>query len=146
MQKAIKSTTEAVILFAAGGLLYCLFEIAWRGYTHWTMFILGGALFLLVGGLNETVLTWETPLLLQGVYGSVIATAAELLAGLVLNIYLGLGIWDYSNLPFNLLGQICLPFSLLWVLVSMLAVILDDYMRYWLFGEEKPHYRLFGWS
>lgn len=139
MRRLIKHLT----LFVIGGLAYGLLEMIWRGYTHWTMLLLGGALFLLIGGLNEVALTWETPLLLQGVYGAVIATAAELLAGVILNIYLGLGIWDYSNIPFNLLGQICLPFSLLWVALSVIAIVLDDYLRYWLFGEEKPHYRLF---
>lgn len=139
MRRLIKHLT----LFVIGGLAYGLLEMIWRGYTHWTMLLLGGALFLLIGGLNEVALKWETPLLLQGVYGAAIATAAELLAGVVLNIYLRLGIWDYSNIPFNLLGQICLPFSLLWVALSIVAIVLDDYLRYWLFGEEKPHYRLF---
>ena len=50
--------------------------------------------------------------------------------------------WDYSSMPMNLLGQICLPFSLLWILVGIIAVVVDDYLRYWLFGEEKPHYKL----
>lgn len=139
----MRRLTKHLTLFVIGGLAYGLLEMIWRGYTHWTMLLLGGALFLLIGGLNEVAMTWETPLLLQGVYGAAIATAAELLAGVVLNIYLGLGIWDYSNIPFNLLGQICLPFSLLWVALSVIAIVLDDYLRYWLFGEEKPHYRLF---
>lgn len=54
--------------------------------------------------------------------------------------WLGLGIWDYSNMPFNILGQICLPFSLLWVVLSACAIVIDDYERYWFFGEEKPYY------
>ena len=49
--------------------------------------------------------------------------------------------WDYSDMPFNILGQVCLPFSALWVLLSALAIILDDYLRYWLYHEEQPHYR-----
>ena len=53
---------------------------------------------------------------------------------------LGLNIWDYSNMPLNLWGQICLPFSCLWFFLSAVAIILDDELRYNIFGEEKPHY------
>lgn len=130
------------ILFLIGGTAYCLLECLWRGHSHWTMFLLGGFLFILLGELNEGWLDWDTPLVLQGVIGSIMVTLAEFLAGAVLNLWLGLHVWDYSNVPFNVLGQICLPFSLLWVLVSMLAIVLDDWLRYWLFHEERPHYKL----
>ena len=63
--------------------------------------------------------------------------------GLQLNVWLGLGVWDYSGMPLNYKGQICLPFSILWIFVSIAAVVLDDWLRYWLFGEEHPHYTLF---
>ena len=53
------------------------------------------------------------------------------------------GVWDYSGMPLNYKGQICLPFSILWIFVSIAAVVLDDWLRYWLFGEERPHYTLF---
>jgi len=134
--------TKASILFGTGGAVYCCLEILWRGHTHWTMFVLGGLLFLLLGELNEGVLQWDTPLLLQSVLGAAIVTAAELCSGVILNIWLKLDVWDYSGLPFNLWGQICLPFSLLWIPVSAAAIVLDDWLRYWLFGEERPHYIL----
>ena len=70
-------------------------------------------------------------------------STAELVAGLILNVWLGLGIWDYSTMPLNFMGQICLPFCLLWVLLSVVAVVLDDWLRHWLFAEEHPHYVLF---
>ena len=47
------------------------------------------------------------------------------------------------GMPLNYKGQICLPFSILWIFVSIAAVVLDDWLRYWLFGEERPHYTLF---
>ena len=75
--------SKAAALFLTGGTAYALLETAWRGHTHWTMFVLG-----------------------------------------------------YK-------GQICLPFSILWIFVSIAAVVLDDWLRYWLFGEERPHYTLF---
>ena len=129
-------------MLGVGALLYLFIEILYRGHTHWTMGILGGACFVLIGLINE-ILSWETPLLVQGLIGSGIITVLEFISGVILNIWLGLGIWDYSQMPFNLLGQICLRFSVAWFFLSIVALILDDCLRYWLFQEEKPHYKLF---
>lgn len=130
-----------LILFAIGAAAYVLVELLFRGYSHWTMAFLGGVCFLLIGGINNWI-PWEMPLPLQCLTGAAIVTGAELVAGLILNIWLGLGIWDYSDLPYNFMGQICLRFTLAWVGMSLLAILLDDWLRYRLFGEEKPHYRL----
>lgn len=45
--------------------LDALLETAWRGHTHWTMFVLGGFLFLILGELNEGLLEWDTPVSLN---------------------------------------------------------------------------------
>lgn len=103
---------------------------------------MGGVCFILIGDINEFI-PWNMPLILQGGIGSVVITAMELFCGVVLNLWLKLDIWDYSTMPFNFLGQICLPFSLLWVALSIVAVILDDWLRYWLFKEERPTYKFF---
>ena len=62
-------------------------------------------------------------------------------AGLILNVWLKLDIWDYSRLPGNLWGQVCLKYALLWVVLAGTAIVLFDWMRHWLFQEERPHYR-----
>lgn len=133
---------KTAALALIGGLCYGAVEVLWRGYTHWTMLVLGGALFVLLGGLNEW-LTWDMPLALQALLGAVVVTAAEFLAGLILNLWLGLDIWDYSGMWGNVLGQICPAYSALWVLLSAVAIVLDDWLRYWLWGEERPYYILF---
>ena len=81
------------------------------------------------------------PLLWQIIIGTAIVTAAEFVAGCILNLWLGLGIWDYSNLPGNILGQICPQFTLAWAGLSLIAIVLDDYIRYWLWGDERPYYK-----
>lgn len=139
MRPAIKG----LALFLIGGATYALLEVIWRGYTHVTMFVLGGVLFIVLGALNENLLEWDTPLFIQGLIGAVVVTSAELISGIVLNLWLGMNVWSYSDIPFNFMGQICLPFSLLWVPVSMAAIVLDDYIRFWLFGERRPAYTLF---
>ena len=142
MKEKLKVILKHAVLALCGGCVYFLIEMAWRGHSHWTMAVLGGVCFVLIGDINEFS-PWNMPLVLQGAIGSGIVTLLELVSGIILNLWLGLGIWDYSNMPFNFLGQICLPFSLLWVALSVVAVILDDWLRYWLFGEDRPTYTLF---
>ena len=137
----MKQLCKLTFLFVVGGCLYAAIEVLWRGYTHWTMAVLGGACFVICGSLNEW-LSWDTPLWIQALICCLAITAAELVAGLILNVWLGLNIWDYSGLPYNLAGQICLGYSCLWYLLSILAIILDDWLRYLFFAEERPRYNL----
>lgn len=142
MKEKLKAIMKHAVLALCGGCVYFLIEMAWRGHSHWTMAVLGGVCFVLIGDINEFI-PWNMPLILQGAIGSGVVTILELISGIVLNLWLGLGIWDYSNMPLNFLGQICLPFSVLWVALSVIAVVLDDWLRYWQFGEDRPTYTLF---
>lgn len=137
----MRQLCKYIVLALVGGSAYVLLELLWRGWSHWTMFLLGGYLFVQLGSLNE-VLTWEMSLIEQAVIGACVVTATELEVGLILNCWWGLGVWDYSDMPCNLWGQICLPYAVLWAPVSLAAIVLDDWLRWWLFGEEKPHYHL----
>lgn len=80
------------------------------------------------------------PLWKQILVGAAIITGLEFITGCIVNLWLGWAVWDYSSMPLNILGQICLPYMLLWIPVALLAIVLDDWMRFWIFGEEKPHY------
>lgn len=128
-------------LFWFGGSTYCTLEVLWRGYSHWTMLLLAGLLFVVIGLLNE-IWEWKTSFLLQVLTASIIATVSEFFMGCIVNIALGWNVWDYSNLPGNILGQICPQFFLLWVFISALAIVLDDFIRWKFFNEEKPRYKL----
>lgn len=138
----VKPYHKEIILGVIGGLLYIVIELLWRGYSHWTMFILGGICFSLMGRINE-VIPWNMPLWKQVLIGTMIVTCLEFVTGCIVNLWLGWNVWDYSNVPFNILGQICIPYMLLWIPISLVGIILDDYLRYWLFKEEKPHYKMF---
>lgn len=128
------------LAFIGGGVYYTL-EMLYRGYSHWTMFFLGGVCFIALGLINE-VLDWETPLLIQMTIGCGIITALEFITGCIVNIWLGWNIWDYSEKLFNILGQISLGSSVIWFLLSAVGIILDDWIRYAFFGGEKPKYRI----
>lgn len=129
-----------LVLWSIGGLLYVLCEFVFRGRSHWTMFTVGGLCFWLIGLINE-VIPWDMPIWRQCIIGALIITVIEFIAGCIINIWLGWQVWDYSGLPFNILGQVCLLFTVLWCILAAAGIILDDYLRYWLFGEEKPRYK-----
>lgn len=137
----VKQLSKNFCLFIFGGLLYYLIEILWRRHSHISMFVLGGICFILIGLINE-YLSFKTALWKQQLIAAVIVTFIEFVSGLILNVWLELSIWNYSNLPFNLLGQICLEYSILWYLLSIPAIMLDDWLRWKLFGEEKPYYKM----
>jgi uncharacterized membrane protein len=104
------------------------------------MIILGGLCFVVVGLINN-ILPWNMVIELQALIGAVLITSLEFVVGLIVNVNLGWDIWDYSNVPFNFLGQICLPFSLLWYVLSIIVIFTDDYIRYIFFNEKKPVYK-----
>ena len=131
-----------LVLFSIGGLSYILIELMWRGYSHWTMFFVGGICFVLVGYINEWF-AFEIPLIKQMAISAILITIVEFIAGCILNLWLNLNIWDYSLVPLNILGQICVPYIFLWFLLSFVCILLDDYIRYYLYNEEKPHYKFF---
>ena len=135
----MKRYHKEIILWLIGGLLYMGIELMWRGYSHWTMFVLGGICFVLLGRINELI-PWDMPLWQQMLIGTAIITGLEFVTGCIVNLWLGWNVWDYSNVPLNVFGQICLPYILLWAPISLAGIILDDYLRYWLFKEERPHY------
>lgn len=137
----IKNVLKILVLLLIGGTIYFCVEMLWRGYSHISMFFVGGICFIAIGAINEYI-PWEMGLIQQSIIGACLVTGIEFISGLILNIWLGFGIWDYSNLPFNIMGQICLPFFFAWIALSCVAIVLDDYLRYWLFKEEKPHYQL----
>lgn len=130
------------LLFLIGGFTYGGLEIVSRGYSHISMLIAGGICFILIGSINE-LYTAEISLIKQMVISAMIITAVEFITGLIVNVWLGLNVWDYSDRGLNIMGQICMLYTLIWFILSPVAIIMDDYLRYYIMGEEKPHYRIF---
>lgn len=137
MNKLLKYFTLGTL----GGAVYVFIELLWRGYSHWSMFLLGGVCFIALGLINE-IISWETPLTAQMFIGCVIITVLEFITGCIVNLWLGWDVWDYSELPCNLLGQISLKSSIGWYFLSAVGIVFDDWLRYIFFGEEKPRYTI----
>ena len=126
---------ECFAVFFTGAFGYGLIELFVRGRTHITMGLLGGAAMLFIHALGNKRRNGML-IITAAVSSALFITALEYITGLILNIELGLGIWDYSNLSFNLRGQICAEYTLKWVLVSVFGMLADEMIRKHLFKSE----------
>ena len=105
-------------LFLVGGIGYVGLEFLWRGRSHISMFLAGGICFLLLGQLDRARIS----VFMKCLLGAAVITTVELLVGLMTNR--DHQVWDYRQMPYNFLGQVCLSYSLLWIPVSFLAMLL----------------------
>lgn len=116
----LKKRLDDAILFFFGAVSYGLIEIIWRGKTHPSMLLAGGICFSFMNIIYNNLKSVH-PLYKCLLSGGVITTV-ELVFGCIFNIILKQDVWDYSRIPFNLGGQICLLYSVLWALLSIIAV------------------------
>ena len=136
----------SMLLWSWGGTVYFLLEVVFKTLRgepkqiSWTMLVVAVILTVAVERCGYQ-LPWEVPLWIQALACALLVTVVELVAGVILNIWLGLDIWDYSHLPFNLWGQICPQFWALWCALSVPAIVLLDWMRYAVEGGDKPFYK-----
>lgn len=126
VRDVLRRIEESVVMFLTGGIIYFYFEILVRGYSHLSMFVLGGICFFLVGRLGNAVLLGSGNLLLKLIkimaLSGVLITFLELLTGLLVNVVMGLKVWDYSQMKYNFMGQVCLLYSLIWSLLGLPCV------------------------
>lgn len=134
--------SKYLFLGTLGGSIYYWIEIWFRGFSHWSMFFLGGICFLFFY-MQGHLLGFEEPLWRQLLRCVIFVTAMEFLTGLLVNKWLQLEVWDYSELPFQLFGQICLPFTILFSGLCAVGIILSGYVAWGIYGEEKPQYHVF---
>ena len=111
---------QNIIFFSIGALGYGLIEILWRGYTHFSMLLAGGICFSFFGFLGEKL--EKISIFTKAIVGSAFVTSIELIFGYIFNILLGKNVWDYSKLPLNFKGQICLLYSIFWAFLSVLFI------------------------
>lgn len=123
-------------VFIVGALTYGLIEISVRGFSHITMGILGGISMAVMHILNDERREGMSFSMQIGI-SALFITAIEFLAGEILNVLLKMNIWDYSDMPLNFDGQICLPFVVFWILLSVVGTVTDDFLRWKMFREDK---------
>ncbi len=117
---------EYLIVFTTGAVGYTALEILWRGYSHWTMELLGGVCFLIVY-LTEKH-RGDMTLVKKCSISCAVITTLELLCGILVNRVFNMDVWDYSEIPFNFMGQICIAYSAIWFMLSAVLFFLCRYM------------------
>jgi uncharacterized membrane protein len=133
-----------IIIFKVMGTIYILIEFWYsifksllefgftlqglklEGQSNFYMFFIAGTAGLFVGILNEL---FNIKVIYQSILGTVYILLLEYFSGIILNQHYGYDFWDYNNIPFNLHGQICLPFAIIWFLMIPIAITLDDFLR-----------------
>ena len=137
----LKKLAEYGFLWLLGGTLYYSFEMIFRGFSHWTMFVLGG-ISMAFFAFQGKAMHWREALWKQVIRCTIFVISCEFITGLIVNKWLQMAVWDYSNQPFHLFGQICLPFAIIFSGICDAGIILSGYLLHWLFGEEKPVYHV----
>lgn len=130
-----KKIKENTIIYTIGAVGYTCIEILWRGNSHWTMSLTGGACFLSLYQLNNRhpeQRWWK-----KCAAGSAIITAIEFSVGVLVNRVLHWNVWDYSQFKFNLAGQVCLLYSGLWFLLCIPVMKLSELLKDHLFAAKK---------
>ena len=106
-------------LLIIGGILYAALELLFRGRTHWSMVLAGGLamVFLYLIAVKSALPFWE-----KWIIGGAVITVVEFLFGAIFNLKFKLGVWNYSYMPLNVLGQICPQFTALWIALSAVVI------------------------
>lgn len=117
---------ERIFIFLFGYFTYAMIEVAARGFTHWTMAVTGGVVMLY---LYEMEVRTQIPLWQRCILGALFITAMEFTVGVIDNLLFGWQVWDYSDVPLNFAGQICLPFTMIWFFICIPACLICRVVR-----------------
>ena len=123
---------KALSWLVAGGLMAYPIEGLWRipsngGWVSIFMFPIYGLALFAVGGLNQLKWFYERHMRVQAFIGAVVMLAIEYIGGMIVNVWGGLAVWDYSSLPItDPRGQISLLFAVFWFLLMPFAIWLED--------------------
>lgn len=98
-----------------GGFGYCAIEMVYRSRTHYSMFFAGAIILVTFYFIAKN---FDLPFWARCIIGMTLITGIEFIFGIVFNIWLKEGVWDYSGAPLNIMGQVCLPFSAIWLAMS----------------------------
>ena len=116
----VQKIKENTVIFTIGAGGYGLIEILWRGYTHWSMLCAGGIVFLGMSRIASALK--KASAIIKGIVGGVFVTAVEYAFGIVFNVILKKNV-------FNINGQICALYSVLWVLLSIICVPFSGFIK-----------------
>ena len=136
-----KKVSEDMFLWTLGGVIYYTIEMLFRGFSHWSMFVLGG--FCMLFFEKQGIWTgWKDPLWRQVIRCSIFVTAGEFMTGIFVNKMMKWNVWDYSDQPLNLFGQICVPFIILFSGLCVIGILIVGFVLHWIYREEDPQFHV----
>lgn len=144
----MKLIVKRLILFIIIGILYVICEYLFRGYSHISTFLLAGICGVFFIDTPNNKYSFELDYIIQIIISTILCTIGEGITGLVVNTWLGLGVWDYSSLPYGtfFFGQCNMLFVFAWILlIGLIGIPLCDAYNYYICKDgEPPYYKLFG--
>jgi uncharacterized membrane protein len=130
---------KIIVIWIILGMIYMTLEGIYRiregGFVNIVMLPIGGLCGLIVGSINQIKKFYNMKIIYQSLIGACCTLFIEYISGYIFNIKLNLDIWDYSELPLNIHGQVCLLFGVIWFIIQPFAIWLEDYVRYILWRE-----------
>lgn len=148
----MKELSRKIVLFYIGFSTYITIEVLFHakmqmfelGWSYLASGLMGAAAFMIIDSFNNNI-SWDIELPYQMLAGGLVVTLIEFLVGMISVYIFHVKMWDYSNMRFNLYGVICPQFTIFWVLLSAIAIVLADMINYYVFGEgPKPYYIICG--
>lgn len=136
--RVYKHFCRFIVMWFLLGLCYAVIEILCRGYTFLQMVWIGGLCGVLIGLLNEMPYFRNQRIWMQSVIGTVITLIIEFTSGYLFNIKMHMDLWNYTGIPCNFMGQICLRTAVGWFFLMPLTIYVDDWLRWKLFKEPRP--------
>lgn len=140
----LKSFIKYILLFTFSGYTYVCLEFLFRGRSDISMMFCASICVIPMVLLNNQF-SYEVDFILQLVLCTIFATFVEYIFGMLFNT--DYHIWDYRNMPLNVDGMICVPFSLLWMFIASIVIPLMDWIDHYIFNykpEQKPYYKICG--
>lgn len=126
---------ERAMLFLLGGGGYLAIELAWRGASHWTMFLAGGICLCVLQALAVRPVC----LPLAAGAGAAAVSGLEVCIGLACREVLHIVVWDYSAEWGNLAGLVCPRYCLYWFLLCGWVILVLRVARRF---TVRPVYRI----
>lgn len=109
------------------------------GWTSLWMWLVYGIAGVVLGMINEKGSPFRRwPMLWQTILGAGLATATELLSGLLLNKLFRLQVWDYAWESYQFMEQISLRSAVSFFVLAPFAFWLDDAIRFMAYHEDRP--------
>lgn len=147
IMKPFTQFLRKVVLFFLWGFLYCSIEIVYRGFSHVSMFLLAGLLGVFFIDTPNNIWGFHLDYLLQVFISTFFCILGEGITGYIVNVKMGLNVWDYSHLFGSFFyGQCNLLFAMIWmILIAFVGIpFCDAYNYYVCKDKDVPYYQILG--